>query len=251
VPQTGTSQTEKRFGASKTCHYENEVKRRSKVGRPDAPTNGSEATHLRKDGKPVVKTKSSKKQRLNLASVIREAQSAVFQKTASSAPSTGSEISRYDAAMGKRLKSALENQSIRDPETWRDLTHLLTLLICSPESFHAGTVRNVHDGKTVLIDYDVPFNTQRKGIVTFVRAFLAELEVEHYPFRVRKSSSGRCHVVVKLRKSYNDFAILFIQLYCGSDHKREACNFIRFQFRTDPHSQILFGKKIPLDGGKK
>jgi hypothetical protein len=130
------------------------------------------------------------------------------------------------------------------------LTHLLTLLICSPESFHAGTVRNVHDGKTALIDFDVPYSTHRSMVRRTVGRSLRRLNVEYSTIRIFQSSSGRCHVVVNLRERHDDFAILFIQLFCGSDPEREACNFIRFQYRTDAHSQILFGKKISLDGGK-
>lgn len=63
---------------------------------------------------------------------------------------------------------------------------------------------------------------------------------------ISRSHSGNTHVIVTLKEKLDPFAILFAQLYLGSDRKREACNFIRFRLRNDETAQILFKRKIQL-----
>lgn len=213
------------------------------AGGPEDATNKNAATQLEKDGLPDVKIKSHKNAATNITKVQPFGN---FPRTELSGRAITAKTAKLQGEMVARLKSALTKKSIRERKTLQPLMPLLLHLLLSPKDFHAGTVANVHDGKTLLIDADVPFKTHGRTVLYAVRYNLTDLGVKAKEIIVRKSSSGRCHVVAHLAKKYDDFAILFMQLYCGDDRHRSACNFKRFQFRTDPHAQILFGRKIPL-----
>lgn len=107
--------------------------------------------------------------------------------------------------------------------------------------FEGGTIKQAHDGKTIMIDIDSVIRPDGRKVRSIA---INDLNLPCRRVEVSCSHSGNWHVIVRLNEKIDDFAILFAQLYLGSDRKREALNFQRFLYRRDPYSNILFDHKV-------
>jgi len=108
---------------------------------------------------------------------------------------------------------------------------------------HRGTISEVDAPDRILLDYDRNCPNYQSLCKDLRRLGLVPRAVYYAPSNTR----GHWHVVVLLRVSMALPFRLLVQVYLGSDHKREGYNFIRAYHygRRDRYVQVLFGRKIP------
>lgn len=107
---------------------------------------------------------------------------------------------------------------------------------------HRGTVRETHAPDKLLLDYDnhppnfseITARLRRLGLVPRALYYAPSATVGHW------------HVVVWLVRPLPLYAVLFAQLWLGSDPERERNGFVRALHygRRDKYVQILFEDKL-------
>jgi len=108
---------------------------------------------------------------------------------------------------------------------------------------HKGTVQEYDRPDRILLDYDTNPRKYAAICEDLRRLGLRPLAVYYSP----SSTRGHWHVVLITRRPMALAWRLFVQVYLGSDHKREGYNFVRAYHygRRDRYVQVLFGEKIP------
>ena len=122
------------------------------------------------------------------------------------------------------------------------ISRLRRLLQDHPDRWHRGELRATHRRTLLLLDFDgpaPPFPLLAEGLA---RLGCEPLAVCYAP----SHSRGHWHVMVELQRALpSDAAVIFCQLWLGSDRERERCNYIRVMLwgRSDPLAQVLFSRK--------
>lgn len=153
----------------------------------------------------------------------------------------------------RQSRSESRARSTQKQETSKHLTNLLKHLVSEPEAFHFGAIRATHSTRRLLLDIDRRYSWRalEKDFMPTLRSRLCSLGIQEERILCERSSSGKWHCIVTLKEPLPHLAILFAQLYCGSDSRRERCNFIRFVHwkRRDRYAQVLFSYKVSLRKG--